>query len=72
MHCAERIVSMHGSCVNRIGGTGGGGWGHPQGDMHMVAVVVGFRNGLVGIGWAYSCLGCTYSHHVGGSINEGS
>ena len=48
VHCAERIVSVHGFCVNGKGGTGGDGWGHPQGDMHVVAVVVGFRNGLVG------------------------
>ena len=24
-------------CISRKGGTGGGGWGRPQGDMHMVA-----------------------------------
>ena len=26
-----------GFCVSRKGGTGGGGWGHPQGDVHMVS-----------------------------------
>ena len=40
----------------------------------MVAVVRGRRNGLVGTGWANSCLGCTnvvrkcYSHLVGASF----
>ena len=24
-------------CMSRKGGTGGGGWDHPQGDIHMVA-----------------------------------
>ena len=42
--------------------------------MHMVAVVAGYKNALVGTGLAYSCLGCTnrltkcYSHFVGGSF----
>ena len=35
MHCATRA-----GCVSRKGGTGGGGWGHLQGDMHMVASLV--------------------------------
>ena len=49
-------------------------WGHLQGDMHMVAVVAGCKNALVGTGLAYSCLGSTngltkcYSHFVGGSF----
>ena len=25
-------------CISRKGGTGGGGWGHLQGDLHMLAV----------------------------------
>ena len=25
-------------CVSRKGGTGGGRWGHPQGDLHMLAL----------------------------------
>ena len=43
--------------VCRKGGTGGGGWGHPQGDLHMLAVVAVCRNALVGTGWSNSCLG---------------
>ena len=38
-HCTEKIVSaryVRQFCVSRKGGTGGGGWCHPQGDMHMV------------------------------------
>ena len=33
-------VLTHRFCVSRKGGTGGGGWGHPQGAMHMVAADV--------------------------------
>ena len=29
-------VLAHWFCVSRKGGTGGGGWGHPQGDLHML------------------------------------
>ena len=56
---------------------GGGGWSHPQGDLHMLAVVavvaVG-RNALVGTGWSNSCLVCPNrlrkhcSHLVGSSF----
>ena len=59
---------MHRFFTSRKGGTGEGGWGHPQGDMHMVAVVAVCRNTLVGTGWDRSCLVCTnglrncYSH----------
>ena len=61
-------------CVSRkgrqgeVGGTGGGGWGHP-------AVC---RNALVGTGWSNSCLVCTNrlrkycSHLVGSSFLAGS
>ena len=63
------IVHHHtAQSMSRKGGTGGGGWGHPQGAMHMVAVVAGCRNGLVG--WANSCLGCT--NVVRKRSNEGS
>ena len=34
------VVSVryaHWFCVSRKGGTGGGGWDYPWGDMHMVA-----------------------------------
>ena len=54
---------------SRKGGTGGGGSGHPQGDMHIVAARLGT---MVGTRWANSCPGCMdrvrkYSHLVGGS-----
>ena len=35
-------------CVSRKGGTGGGGWGHPQGAVHMVAARLGFEKAMVG------------------------
>ena len=44
--------------LKRKGGIGGGGRGHSQGDMHMVAVVVVYRIGLVGTVLSSSCLGC--------------
>ena len=50
---------VHGFYMSRNGGTGEGGWGHPQGIMHMVAVVAGCRNALVTTGWSNSHLGCT-------------
>ena len=59
------------------GGTGGGGWGHLQGDMHMVAARLGCQSAMVGTGWANSCRGCMdrlrkcYSHLVGGSFLAG-
>ena len=34
--------------MSRKGGTGGGGWGHPQGDMHMVAARLGCKSTMVG------------------------
>ena len=36
-----------GFCVSRKGVTEGGGWGHPQGDMHMVAAKLGFERAVV-------------------------
>ena len=60
-------------CVSRKGG-----WGHPQGDLHMLAVVAVCRNALVGTGWSNSCLVCTNrlrkycSHLVGSSFLAGS
>ena len=63
--------------VSRKGGTGGGGWGHPQGDMHMVAARLGCQSAMVGTGWANSCPGCMdrlrkrYSHFVEGSFLAG-
>ena len=38
--------------MSRKGGTGGGGWGHPQGDLHMVVAKLGCKSTMVGTGWA--------------------
>ena len=60
--------------LSRKDGTGGGGWGHPQGDLHMLAVVAVCRNALVGTRWSNSCLVRTNglrkhcSHLVGSSF----
>ena len=73
-HCAENTCRF---CVSRKDGTGGGGWGHPQGDMHMVAARLGCQSAMVGTRWANSCPGCMnrlrkcYSHLVEGSFLGG-
>ena len=36
--------------MSRKSGTGGGGWDHPQGDMHMVAARLGCQSAMVGTG----------------------
>ena len=60
-----------------MGRTGGGGWGHLQGDMHMVAARLGCQNAMVGTVWANSCPGCVdrlrkhYSYLAGGSLLAG-
>ena len=41
-HCTLRSF-----CVSRKGGTGDGGWGHPQGEMHMVAAKLGCQSTMV-------------------------
>ena len=72
--CIDRLRKRYSHLVGgcRKGGTGGGGWGHPQGDMHMVAARLGCQSAMVGTGWANSCPGCMdrlrkrYSHLVGG------
>ena len=48
-HCAEKIVSAlaHWFCISRKGG-----WGHPQGAVHMVAARLGFEKAMVGTGLA--------------------
>ena len=59
-------------CVSRKGVTGGGGWGYPQGDMHMVAAILGCERVMDGTGWANLCPDCMnrlikhYSHLIGG------
>ena len=45
--------------ISRKGGTEqGGGWGHPQGDIHMVAARLGCERAMVGTGWATSRREC--------------
>ena len=81
-YCALRrkdclCALAHRFCVSSKGGTGGGGWGHPQGDMHMVTARLGCKSTMVGTGWANSCPGCMnklrkrYCHFVGGSFLAG-
>ena len=43
-------------CVNRKGGTGGGGWVHPKGANSMAMSGLVFRRDLVGTGRAISIL----------------
>ena len=38
-------MTLCGFCVSRKGGTGGGGCGHPQSDMYMVAASLGCNSG---------------------------
>ena len=55
--CTNRKLLVKSSLVSafsRKGGTGGGGWGHPQSDLHMVAARLGFERAMVGTGWATS------------------
>ena len=58
---------MHGLGISRKGGTGGDGWCHPHGDMHMVAARLGCENHV-----GPSCPDCMdrlrkhYSRLVGG------
>ena len=76
MHCAEKIVSAC-LCISRKSETGGGGWGHPQGAVHMAAARLGCNKAMVDAGWANSHPGCLnglrkrYSHLTGGSFLEG-
>ena len=41
------LVKSH-CALCRKGGTGGGGWGHPQSDMHMVAARLGCERAVHG------------------------
>ena len=64
MHCAEKIVAARYArwfCVSRKGGTGGGGRGHPQGDMHMVAARLSCQSAMVGeVGGVTRRVTCTW------------
>ena len=66
---------MCGFWISRKGGTEGGGWGHPQGDVHVVDSRLGCEKVMVGTGWATSHPECMdkltkhYSVLVGGLIS---
>ena len=62
-HCGLCTLA-HGFWISRKGGTGGGGWGHLVGDMHMVTASLGswlgpgellnlFINALSGPGFSF-------------------
>ena len=76
-HCKSLCALCARFCVSRKGGTGGVGWGHPAGDMHMVAAQLGCQSAMVGTGLANSCPGCMdrltkrYSYLVGDSFLAG-
>ena len=56
-------------CISRKGVTEGGGWGHLQGDMHMVAARLGCERAMVGTGWAAShpeCMNRLTKHYSQG------
>ena len=62
-HCALHRKDSHCAlarrfCVSRKSGTGGGGLGHPQVAVHMVAARLGYERAMVGTGWANSHPGC--------------
>ena len=40
--------------MSRKGETGGGGWGHLQGAVHMAAARLGCKRAMVGTEWANS------------------
>ena len=73
LHYTAHCVLACRFCVSRKGGTGGGGWGHPLGGVHMVAARL-IKRDWVGSEWANSCPGCMkrlrklYSHIVWGSF----
>jgi len=55
VHDTEKVVSVwlaRWFCISRKGGTGGGGWCHLQGAVHMVAARLGCERALIGTGWA--------------------
>ena len=53
-------------CGCRKGGTGGGGWGHPQGAVHMAATRLGCKRAMVTTEWANSHPGCMNRHRQQG------
>ena len=51
LHHTARCACLGEICISRKGGTGGGGWSHPQGDMHMVVARLGFEGSRNGWYW---------------------
>ena len=51
-HCTEKIVSvrLHVGSLSADRVVRGGGWGHPQCDMHIVAARLGFERTMDGTG----------------------
>ena len=45
-------VLAHRFGIGRKDGTGGDGWGHPQGAVHMAAARLGCKVAVVGTEWA--------------------
>ena len=80
VHCAEKIVSVGlyaGPTSADMMGQRGGGWGHPQSDMHVVAARLGCKRGMAGTGWTTSGPGSMdrlrkhYFHIVGDHFWQG-
>ena len=47
-----------GLCISRKAGTGGSGWGHPQGGVHVAVARLGCKGAIVVTEWANSRPGC--------------
>ena len=58
VYCIEKIVLACRFHVSRKGGAGGGGWGHPQGAVHMTAARLGCKKAMYGTEWTNSHSGC--------------
>ena len=71
------VQSSESSFYNDPARTGGGGWGHLQGAVHMAAARFDCKRPMVDTELANSRPGCTnrcrkrYSHHLGGSFLAG-
>ena len=68
-HCTEKILSVRlrmGSGLAERVGQEGGGWDHPQGDLHMVTARLGCERLMVGRPDCMDRLIKHYSHFVGG------
>ena len=54
VHCIEKYLCVLACrfCVSRKGGTGGGGWSHPQGAVHMAVARLGCKRAVICTEWA--------------------